>query len=192
MARNGIQVIAPSRKGESGTESLNILLQQTLNPPSVYLREYKFRDKIFREGDRVMQTRNNYDILWSRDNGDKTGNGVFNGDIGIIEKINVPENEMEILFDDRRVIYDFSLLEDIEHAYAVTVHKSQGSEYPIVIIPMCSAVHMLLSRNLLYTAVTRAKKMVILVGREDIVAEMVENDRQTKRYTGLCDWLGQK
>ena len=189
LARGGIQVIAPSRKGESGTENLNVLLQSMLNPPSAYLREYRFRDRLFREGDRVMQTRNNYDLLWSRVYDEKTGNGIFNGDIGVIEEINRNDNEMTILFDDRRVIYDFSLLEDLEHAYAVTVHKSQGSEYPIVVIPMCSAASMLLSRNLLYTAVTRAKNMVILVGREEIVAEMVRNDRQTMRYTGLSDWL---
>ena len=189
MAKNGIQVIAPSRKGESGTESLNILLQQTLNPSSKYKREHRFRDRIFREGDRVMQTRNNYDIQWNRSADDKDGNGIFNGDIGIVESINEPESVMTVLFDDKRVLYDFSLLEDLDHAYAITVHKSQGSEYPIVIIPMCSAASMLLSRNLLYTAVTRAEKMVILVGREEIVENMVENNRQTMRYTGLCEWL---
>ena len=138
-----------------------------------------------------MQTRNNYDILWTRTYDDKTGNGIFNGDIGVIEEINKPESEMVVLFDDRRVIYDFSMLEDLEHAYAVTVHKSQGSEYPIVIVPMCSAAQMLLTRNLLYTAVTRAQSMVILVGREDVVEQMVENNRQTMRYTGLCHWLSE-
>ncbi|MBO5938918.1 MAG: ATP-dependent RecD-like DNA helicase [Clostridia bacterium] len=189
MAKQGIQVIAPSRKGESGTESLNVLLQATLNPPSPRLRETKFRDRIFREGDRVMQTRNNYDMLWTRIYDDRMGNGIFNGDIGHIEEIDLSNKEMTILFDDRRVIYDFSFLEDLEHAYAVTVHKSQGSEYPIVILPMCSAAAMLLSRNLLYTAVTRAQTMAILVGREEIVREMVENDRQTMRYTGLSEWL---
>jgi len=189
MAKQGIQVIAPSRKGESGTESLNVLLQATLNPPSTKKKEYRFRDRVFREGDRVMQTRNNYDLLWNRNFDDKVGNGIFNGDIGRIEEIDLAEKEMTILFDDRRVIYDCSELEDLEHAYAVTVHKSQGSEYPIVILPMCSAASMLLSRNLLYTAVTRAQNMVILVGREEIVREMVANDRQTKRYTGLASWL---
>ncbi|MBQ7354557.1 MAG: ATP-binding domain-containing protein, partial [Clostridia bacterium] len=189
VARQGLQVIAPSRKGEAGTESLNILLQQTLNPPSADLREYRFRDRVFREGDRVMQTRNNYELLWTRQRDEKTGNGIFNGDIGVIQEINLPENEMTIRFDDREVVYEFSLLEDLEHAYAVTVHKSQGSEYPIVIIPMCSAASMLLSRNLLYTAVTRARMMVILVGRDSVVAEMVHNNRQTVRYTGLAEWL---
>ena len=191
ITKNGIQVIAPSRKGESGTESLNVLLQATLNPPSANKREYRFRDRIFREGDRVMQTRNNYDLLWERIADGKMSAGVFNGDIGRIEEIDLVEKEMTIFFDDRRVIYDFSSLEDLEHAYAVTVHKSQGSEYPIVILPMCSAAAMLLSRNLLYTAVTRAQSMVILVGREEIVREMVDNDRQTMRYTGLASWLAQ-
>ena len=191
MAKNGIQVIAPSRKGESGTESLNILLQNMLNPRSKYKREYRFRDRVFREGDRVMQTRNNYDILWKKPFDDSDGNGIFNGDIGIIEKIDTEEGFMTVCFDDRYVAYEFSLLEDLEHAYAITVHKSQGSEYPIVIMPMCSASAMLLSRNLLYTAVTRAEKMVILVGRESIVEDMVSNNRQTMRYTGLAYWLGE-
>jgi len=186
MARNGTQVIAPSRKGESGTENLNAILQQMLNPHDKTKREYKFRDRVFREGDKVMQTRNNYDINWTRIIDGKEGNGVFNGDIGIIEKINSSESEMTIVFDDKRIFYDFSLLEDIEHAYAITVHKSQGSEYPIVVIPMCSAAHMLLTRNLLYTAITRGQNMVILVGKEEIVDEMVNNNRQSMRYTGLA------
>ncbi len=189
MAKNGTQVISPSRKGESGTENLNVLLQQTLNPRSKYKREHRFRDRVYREGDRVMQTRNNYDIEWNRLSDDKDGCGIFNGDIGTVEEINAPESTMTVLFDDRRVYYDFSMLEDLEHAYAITVHKSQGSEYPIVIIPMCSAASMLLSRNLLYTAVTRAEKMVILVGRAEIIEEMVANDRQAMRYTGLEEWL---
>ena len=185
MAKNGIQIIAPSRKGEAGTESLNILLQARLNPPVSFRREYRFRDKIIREGDKVMQIRNNYDILWSRDADESTGNGIFNGDIGTVEAILENEGYMTILFDDRRVRYEFNLLEDLEHAYAITVHKSQGSEYPIVIIPMCSAAQMLLTRNLLYTAITRAQNMVILVGREEVIAEMVANDKQSTRYTGL-------
>ena len=186
ITKNGLQVICASRKGEAGTENLNIILQNSLNPRSPgHKREHTFRERVFREGDRVMQTRNNYDISWNREGDGKEGFGIFNGDIGVIESIDVPDGEMTIIFDDKRVIYDFSLLEDLEHAYAVTVHKSQGSEYPIVIMPMCSAAHMLHTRNLLYTAVTRAQNMVILVGREDVVREMVENDRQTMRYTGL-------
>jgi exodeoxyribonuclease V alpha subunit len=136
-----------------------------------------------------MQTRNNYDIAWNRSSDDKEGSGIFNGDIGVIENIDPSENVMTVLFDDKLVLYDFSLLEDLEHAYAVTVHKSQGSEYPIVVMPMCTAPQMLHTRNLLYTAVTRAQNMVILTGREDIVREMVENDRLSVRYTGLCQRL---
>ena len=190
LAKNGIQVICASRKGEAGTENLNILLQQTLNPRQRDKKEYTFREKIFRERDRVMQTRNNYDLQWVREFDGTEGSGIFNGDIGIIEKIDAVEKEMTIVFDERKVIYDFSLLEDLEHAYAVTVHKSQGSEYPIVVMPMCSAAQMLQTRNLLYTAVTRAQNMVILVGREDIVRQMVENDKQSMRYTGLAERLG--
>lgn len=185
MARHGIQVIAPSRKGESGTENLNMILQGCLNPPVKGKAEHRFRDKVLREGDKVMQIRNNYDIIWSRVGDDTCGNGIFNGDIGVIEEISESQGYMTVVFDDRRVQYEFSLLEDLEHAYAITVHKSQGSEYPIVIIPMCSASPMLLTRNLFYTAITRAQSMVILVGREEIVSQMVENNRQSMRYTGL-------
>ncbi|MBQ2384861.1 MAG: ATP-dependent RecD-like DNA helicase [Clostridia bacterium] len=190
MARNGLQVICASRKGEAGTENLNVLLQQALNPRERGKSEHSFRERIFREGDRVMQTRNNYDIAWVREYDGKEGNGIFNGDIGIIESIEVAEREMTVIFDDRRVVYDFSLLEDLEHAYAITVHKSQGSEYPMVVMPMCTASQMLHTRNLFYTAVTRAQSMVILVGREDIIKEMVENNRRSMRYTGLCHRLG--
>lgn len=192
MAKNGIQVICPSRKGEAGTENLNVLLQMALNPQAATKREHIFRDRVFRENDRVMQTRNNYDITWERTLDGSEGNGIFNGDIGVIEKIDKNENAMTILFDDRRVLYDFSLLEDIEHAYAVTVHKSQGSEYPIVVIPMGTAAPMLQTRNLLYTAVTRAQNMVVLVGREEIIEEMVKNNRQSMRYTGLYRRLAVK
>lgn len=190
--KDGIQVITPSRKGESGSESLNLMLQAALNPPSAKKREYKFRDVIFREGDRIMQTRNNYDINWFRDSDSKDGYGIFNGDIGTIKRIDHQNSCMEMIFDDRVVNYDFTLLDDIEHAYAITVHKSQGSEYGVVIMPMCSAAPMLLTRNLLYTAVTRAQRMVVLVGREDIMRTMVDNDRQSMRYTGLAARLSGK
>ena len=187
---NKIQVITPSRRGEAGTDNLNVLLQGSLNPKDKSKREKVFRDKVFREGDRVMQTKNNYDIEW--ENASRSGVGIFNGDIGVICEIDQSEQYMEILFDDRRVLYDFSLLEDLEHAYAVTVHKSQGSEYPIVIIPMYSCPPMLMTRNLLYTAVTRAQEMVVLVGREDYVKRMVENDRKAQRYTCLRHRLAEK
>lgn len=180
-----MQVISPSRKGEAGTENLNVLLQQMLNPEQFGKKEYKYRQTVFRQGDRVMQTKNNYDLEWKRDDG-TNGNGVFNGDIGVIYDMDFKEQYMEIVFEDRCVKYDFSYLEELEHAYAITVHKSQGSEYPIVIIPAYSAPHMLLTRNMLYTAVTRAQNMVIIVGREDIVKTMVDNNRQSLRYTGLA------
>jgi len=191
MAVNGTQVISPSRKGETGTENLNVVLQNALNPPCDGKREHRFRETVFREGDRVMQIRNNYDLTWTKTDG-STGTGLFNGDIGVIERINHAAENMEIRFDDRTFVYEFNMLDELEMAYAVTVHKSQGSEYPIVILPMGSASPMLLSRNLLYTAVTRAQNMVILVGREEIARTMVENNRQSMRYTGLLYWLEDK
>lgn len=188
MATTGTQVIVPSRKGEAGTEHLNVVLQATLNPPSPEKREHRFREITYREGDRVMQVRNNYDMEWERDNG-MTGAGIFNGDVGVIESIDPTDGNMRIRFEDRTVTYEFSLLEDLEPAYAVTVHKSQGGEYPIVILPLGNVPPMLRSRNLLYTAVTRAQCIVIVVGREDVLADMVRNNRQTMRYTGLSERL---
>lgn len=189
VARTGIQVITPSKKGEAGTENLNAVLQARLNPPSKDKREYPFRDKVYREGDKVMQIRNNYDLLWSKDGTDSEGSGIFNGDIGTIEHIDTADACMDIRFDERLVRYEFSLLEDLEHAYAITVHKSQGSEYPIIVLPLGTAAPMLHTRNLLYTAITRAQTMVVIVGRESVVAEMVGNDRQAMRYTGLLGFL---
>ena len=188
MARTGTQIITPSRRGEGGTDHLNLLLQSRMNPPAQGKREYTFRDSVFREGDRVMQVKNNYDILWEKTDGTQ-GSGIFNGDMGVIRRIHLADRVMEIEFDDRLVEYDFSSLEDLEHSYAITVHKSQGSEYPIVIVPMYSAPPMLLTRNLLYTAVTRAQNMVIFVGREEVVAQMIANNRQSMRYTGLAQRL---
>ncbi len=183
-AENGVQVITPSRKGVAGTENLNVMLQASLNPPSKDKREYKHRERMFREGDRVMQIKNNYEIEWYRDD-DSEGMGIFNGDIGIVERIDVAANIMHIKFDDRYVNYEFSSLEELEHAYAITVHKSQGCEYPFVVIPLYSAPPMLLTKNLFYTAVTRAKKMVIMVGKSEIAQRMVSNSHIGQRYTGL-------
>lgn len=181
---NDIQVITPSRKGSAGTVVLNNLLQRVMNPRSDKKVEKKVRDIIFREGDKVMQVKNNYDIEWSND--EKNGIGIFNGDIGVISKIDLRNERMTILFDDNRYVdYDFSYLDELEHAYAITVHKSQGSEYPVVIIPMYSFTPRLMTRNLLYTAVTRAQKMVIMVGKANVVQQMVDTNRPTKRYTGL-------
>ncbi|MBO5510642.1 MAG: ATP-dependent RecD-like DNA helicase [Clostridia bacterium] len=187
----GIQIITPSRKGEAGTENLNRRLQAALNPPAKGKRELKYRETVFRVGDRVMQTKNNYDIAWESGNGvDQTaGSGVFNGDIGTVIFIDTTEGEMVVSFDDKEATYTGEMLDELEHAWAVTVHKSQGSEYPFVIIPCYNAPPLLLTRNLLYTAVTRARRMVILVGREDIIRTMVDNNRQTLRYTGLTHRL---
>jgi len=180
----GIQVISPSRKGACGTEALNRMLQEALNPPSAKKREKQYRDTVFREGDRVMQIKNDYDLTWEKDG--KEGVGVFNGDIGTVETVNIPGEYLVINFDDRIVNYDFARLDELDHAWAITVHKSQGSEYPMVIIPVCpSFAPMLLSRNLLYTAVTRAKNMVILAGNPETVGTMVSNNRQIMRYTGM-------
>lgn len=184
---NNIQVISPSRRGVAGTENLNVLLQGALNPALPGKTEYQFKQTHFRVGDRVMQVRNNYELAWTRPDSD--GMGIFNGDIGVIRAIDRSSSCFEIMFDDRHVSYDFSLLDDLEHAYAITVHKSQGSEYPIVIIPAYGAAQLLLTRNLLYTAVTRAQRMVIIVGRQDIVESMVKNDRTALRYTGLRSLL---
>lgn len=179
-----IQVITPSRKGEAGTDNLNVLLQQSLNPPSSKKNEYKHRERVFREGDKVMQIKNNYEIEWCRED-DSTGMGIFNGDIGNVLRIDTVNEFMEIAFDDRHVTYELSMLDDLEHAYAITVHKSQGCEYPFVIIPLYSAPSILLTKNLFYTAVTRAQKMVVLVGRADIAKTMVSNSHTSTRYTCL-------
>lgn len=191
MAIHGTQVISPSRKGETGTENLNVILQAALNPPSAQKREHRFRELVYREGDRVMQTKNDYEVEWEKTDG-TLGNGIFNGDVGVIERINERAENMEIRFDDRLVVYEFNMLDELEMAYAITVHKSQGSEYPIVILPLGSAPPMLQSRHLFYTAVTRAQAMVILVGRESVLRTMVENNRQAMRYTGLVHWLEER
>ena len=182
-----IQVITPTRKGAAGTETLNQLLQAELNPPAKDKAEKKFRNVVFREGDKVMQIRNNYDLTWDEDGKERFG--IYNGDIGVIGKIYDRQSYMMVNFDGREVKYGFDLLEDLELAYAITVHKSQGSEYPFVVMPVTDFPPMLMTRNLLYTAVTRAKTMAVLIGREDALSRMVENDRETVRYTGLCDML---
>ena len=178
-----IQIITPSRKGVAGTEILNERLRNVQNPRSQDKKEKKVRDITFREGDKVMQIRNNYSIEWTR--AGEEGEGMFNGDIGVIETIDNVNEKMYINFDGKLTEYSYDELDDIEHAYAITIHKSQGSEYPVVIIPAYMYSPRLLTRNLLYTAVTRAQKMVIIVGRAEIVRMMVENKRLAKRYTGL-------
>ncbi len=183
----GIQVITPSHKGSAGTIIMNSILQEALNPYKKGRVQKNVRNVIFREGDKVMQIRNNYDIEWTK--GSMSGVGVFNGDIGIIKVIDQGEETITVDFDSREVVYDFTQLDELEHAYAVTIHKSQGSEYPVVIIPSYSFSPKLLTRNLLYTAVTRAQRMVIIVGNANVVNAMVDNNRKALRYTGLREWL---
>ncbi len=185
--RERIQVISPSRRGVAGTENLNRLLQEKLNPHTARKKELRFRDRFYREGDRVMQTRNNYDIEW-RKNG-APGRGIFNGDIGVIQAILKDEEKLEILYEDKLAVYDFQTLEEVEHAYAITVHKSQGSEYGVVILPLSYCPPILRTRNLLYTAVTRAKEKAILVGFRSVIAEMIENNRHDFRYSMMSEKL---
>ena len=181
--KTDIQVITPSKKGYGGVEALNSVLQERLNPKTKLKREKISHGTVFREGDRVMQVANNYDIEWEKYGA--VGVGLFNGDVGVIEKINLQDENMLVRFDDRVATYSFDLLDELELAYAITVHKSQGSEYPVVIIPMYTCAPMLMTRNLLYTAVTRAKRMVIMVGRANIPYRMVQNNPQILRYTTL-------
>lgn len=189
-----IQVLTPMRKGLLGVERLNGILQRYLNPPSPQKREKEHGDILFREGDKIMQTRNNYQLEWEIRTKyglsvDK-GTGVFNGDMGIVREINDFAETMTVEFDEGRMVeYPYKLLDELELAYAITIHKSQGSEYPAVVIPLLSGPSMLMNRNLLYTAVTRARKCVTLVGNEITFAQMVQNTSQQKRYSGLCDRL---
>ena len=187
-----IQVLTPMRKGLLGVERLNGILQQYLNPPDQSKREKEHGDMVFREGDKVMQTKNNYQLEWEICTKfgltvDK-GMGIFNGDMGIITEINDFAETMTVEFDEgRKVEYSYKLLDELELAYAITIHKSQGSEYPAVVIPLLSGPSMLMNRNLLYTAVTRARKCVTLVGNDTTFNQMIQNTSQQKRYSGLCD-----
>ena len=184
-----IQILTPTRKGELGTKALNAVLQEGLNPKSFKKREKKIGNVLFREGDKVMQTKNNYDIQWDKD-GIK-GQGIFNGDVGRIISIDTQSETMVINFDDRVAEYDFALLDELEHAFAVTVHKSQGNEYPVVLMPVYDCPYPLMTRNLFYTAVTRAKKLLILVGKQRCVSIMVENDKKSHRYGHLKQLLSE-
>lgn len=180
-----IQVLSPMKKGPAGVRNLNKLLQQSLNPPSPDKTERKAGERILREGDRVMQVKNNYDLTWTPDDGGEPGTGVFNGDMGFIEEIDLLGKRLTVKYDDKRVDYTFDMLEELELAYAVTVHKSQGSEFDVVVMPVFSAAPMLMKRNLLYTAVTRAKQFVVLVGSEAAIRTMVASDSEAKRYTSI-------
>ena len=183
---DGIQIITPSKKGETGTANLNLYFQKKLNPESADKKEMSTAGgRIFRCGDKVMQIRNNYEIEWQRFGVE--GNGIFNGEIGIV--VDVSNDEITVNFDDKLTKYSMAMLIDLEHSYAITVHKSQGSEYPIVIIPLSQYAPMLLTRNLLYTAITRAEQTVILVGDKNILYQMVDNNAQIIRNTALEEFL---
>ena len=174
------------RKGRLGTFMLNEKLQAVLNPADSEKTEKTYGDRVFREGDKVMQIRNNYDLKWKRTADFTEGEGIFNGDVGFISRIDSEFNEMSVVFDgDKYAVYDFADLDQLEIAYAVTVHKSQGSEFPVTVMPVSWFPPMLATRNLLYTAVTRGKRVVVLVGSENRMCAMVDNDRIKMRYSGL-------
>ena len=179
-----IQVLSPTRKGACGTAALNRALQAALNPPAAGKRQKQWGDVTFRVGDRVMQTKNNYDVLWEKDDG-TAGSGIFNGDVGVIQDIDSSGELIVLRFDDRTATYTADLLSQLDMAYAITVHKSQGSEYPAVILVSAPAAPSLMVRGVLYTAITRARRLLILVGDDAVPARMAENDRQQRRYSGL-------
>ena len=180
-----IQVITPTRKGGVGTVALNRRLQERLNPASPQKNERQFGDTVFRVGDRVMQIRNNYDMTWYKLDGSGVGTGVFNGDVGVIHSVDPALEQLTVIFDDRQAAYDFDQLNELEPAYAMTVHKSQGSEYRCVVIAAWNGSPYLLNRSILYTAVTRARELLVVAGSEQTVAAMTENANTLKRYSGL-------
>ena len=193
-----IQVLTPMRKGLIGVERLNIILQQYLNPPAPDKKEKEHGSGLFREGDKVMQIKNNYQAEWEIRGKYgipiEKGVGIFNGDMGIVQEINTYAEQMTVVFDDNRYVeYSFKDLEQLELAYAITIHKAQGSEYPAVLIPVMPGPRMLMSRNLLYTAVTRARKCVTLVGLASVFDQMIDNEFEQKRYSTLkeqiCQWM---
>ena len=179
-----IQVLSPTRKGPCGTAALNRALQAALNPPERGKRQKQWGDMTFRVGDRVMQTRNNYDVLWEKEDG-SGGSGIFNGDVGVIEDIDPAGELLTIRFDDRTAVYTADLLAELDMAYAMTVHKSQGSEYPAVVLVSAPAAPSLMVRGVLYTAITRARRLLVLVGDDGTPVKMAANDRQQRRYSGL-------
>ena len=198
-----IQVLTPMRKYEVGVENMNLRLQELLNPPSSDKPQKMKNDITFRKGDKVMQIKNNYKQEWKvyAENIDtaKThgfildeGVGVFNGDMGIITAVNDYDEELTVLFDDgREAVYNYADLDELEHAFAITIHKSQGSEYPAVVIPLLTGTKKLLNRNLLYTAITRAKQMVVIVGNIGLINQMIDNTEEQKRFTSLALRLGE-
>jgi exodeoxyribonuclease V alpha subunit len=187
-AIDDIQVITPTKKGVSGTKNLNAVLQNALNP-NINLQEKHYKDNIFRLGDKVMQIRNNYDLEWVKISDNTYGNGIFNGDVGRIVAINTKEEVLSVMYDDKIADYTFEDLDDLELAYAITVHKSQGSEFRIVILPLLCGPRQLLNREILYTAVTRAKELLIIVGNSKTINSMVNNKRHSSRYSMLNNMI---
>ncbi len=184
-----IQVLSPTKKGACGVIALNAMLQAALNPPAPDKKEIAYGEKLFRKGDKVMHVKNNYQLEWENVNGGE-GQGVFNGDMGTVLAVDDEDKELTVLFDDDRMaVYEYALLEELELAYCLSVHKSQGSEFTCVVMPAVGGPPMLLTRNLFYTALTRAKQLVVLVGREDAVADMVRNNHIARRYTALAQRL---
>ena len=179
-----IQVLTPTRKGPSGTVSLNRLLQEALNPREKGKREILWGERLFREGDRVMQTRNDYDVLWEREDG-TAGTGMFNGDVGRIVRIDESGEWLELDFDGRRAVYAAEQLNEVDLAYAQTVHKAQGSEYRCVVLAAMPAAQSLMVRGVLYTALTRARELLVVVGDDAAIRAMAANDKRQRRYSGL-------
>ena len=191
LSVRNIQVLAPARKGECGVNSLNLLLQETLNPPAPDKPQLSWGEIIFRLGDKVIQTRNDYKIPWRRlGSAGEEGAGIFNGDVGFVTAVDPESHSLTVLFDeDKEVVYGSGSLEYLEQAYCLSVHKAQGSEFPVIVMPVTGGSPMLLTRNLLYTALTRAKNLVVLVGTEEVIRRMVENDHVVRRYTTLAQRL---
>jgi exodeoxyribonuclease V alpha subunit len=191
-----VQVLAPMKKGVLGVWNINAKLQQALNPSEAGKHEHISGDVTFREGDRVMQMKNNYRVEWKRRTpagGTEEGTGAFNGDLGTIFRLSEQERTISVLFDDDRLaVFDFTHLDELDLAYCISIHKSQGSEFPVVILPMFGSASPLMTRNLLYTAVTRAKRQVVCVGRRDAMSSMINNNRTDRRYTALCERLTER
>ena len=183
-----IQILCPSKKGETGTKNLNLSIQNAINPPSNDKKEIIVNSVVLRENDKVMQTKNNYNIPWAKEDS-TSGEGIFNGDVGILINIDPVAGSLAVQYDDKIAVYDLEAAADLELAYAITVHKSQGSEFEAVIIPLFSGPPQLYYRNLLYTAVTRAKTRLVIIGSKHAIDKMVQNDKNIRRYSGLCDFL---
>jgi exodeoxyribonuclease V alpha subunit len=184
IAPEEIQVLSATRRGPCGTAALNRALQAALNPPAAGKRQKQWGDTVFREGDRVMQTKNNYDAVWEKEDG-TAGTGIFNGDVGVIREIDPSGELVTIQFDERTCVYTADLLSQLDMAYAMTVHKSQGSEYRAVVLVSAPAAPGLMVRGVLYTAITRARELLILVGDDAVPGRMAANDRRARRYTAL-------